>query len=197
MYSRDYFIAHIHKYIPLDERETEFLRSSVFIKSFKKGEYLLKEGQVSKEFFFNLKGCVRLFYVVNGEEKSSFFYTENNFISSYESFVHQTPAKHNFQCIEDCELVVITSESASQLLKYSPKFESLARIVMEEELVIYQNMVASYVTLNPEQRYQAFLAENGELMHRIPQHFIASYLGVNAESLSRIKKRLYEKDKKS
>lgn len=91
----------------------------------------------------------------------------------------------------------IRVESAQKLLEFSPQFDFLARVIMEEELIIYQKMVAAFITLNPEQRYLKFLEEKGDLFQRMPQHYIASYLGVSAESLSRIRKRVLEKSQKN
>lgn len=133
-------------------------------------------------------------YLVDGEEKTTFFYIENQFVSSYESFTKQTPAKHSLECTEDCKLVVITQEGAMGLLTHSNKFESLARTIMEEELGIYQSIVASFITLSPEQRYLDLIKNRPDLIQRIPQYQLATYLGVNAESLSRIKKRIAKKE---
>jgi len=176
--------------IALDETEQNAVSELLETKEFKRSHYLLKEGEVSNAFFFLQKGCIRLFYNVDGDEKSAFFYTEGQFVSSYESFIKQSPCNHYLQCVEDCEVVVIGFEAAEALLKLSPKFDALARIMMEEELALYQRIVASYVTQNPEKRYQQFSSENPHLMQRLPQHYIASYLGVSAETLSRIKKRV-------
>lgn len=188
------FIDYLSNHIDLTSSEQDFVKDVLYVESHKKGDFLLRKGDISKAFFFNLKGIVRMFYTAEGEEKTTFFYVENSFVSSYESYVKQTPSSHYLECIEDCELVVITQESAFKLLEYSPKFESLARIMMEEELIIYQEIVASLIVLNPEKRYLQFLTTNKALLQRIPQYHIASYLGVNAESLSRIKKRIKVKN---
>jgi CRP-like cAMP-binding protein len=155
-----------------------------------KNEFLLKAGEVSKEFYFLSEGCVRLFYYSNGEEKTGYFYTENSFVSSYESYTKQVPAKHNLQAIENCKLVVVTLEAAMQLLAFSPKFDALARTLMEEELIIYQEMIANFITKDAEGRYQELLDTKSELLQRIPQYHLATYLGVTPETLSRIRKRL-------
>ncbi len=135
-----------------------------------------------------------MYYSVDGEEKTTFFYTENQFVSSYESFTRQKPSSHSLECVEDCELVIISQEGAMKLLEHSKNFDTLARIVMEDELAIYQNIVASFVTLSPEERYQDLLRNRPDLIQRIPQYQLATYLGVNAESLSRIKKRIAGKE---
>lgn len=187
------FFDFIAQHVQLTIEERAYIDQLLPIQTFSKGTFLLQEQSISKQFFFVIKGCVRLFYVVDGLEKSAFFYTENDFVSSYDSFTKQSPAKHNFQATEATTVLVISDEHAYQLLAFSPKFDFLARVIMEEELVAYQDIVASFITLNPKQRYLKFLNHKGNLLHRIPQHYIASYLGVSAESLSRIKKRIMPK----
>ena len=86
-------------------------------------------------------------------------------------------------------------ETAMQLLRYSPKFELLARVAMEDELITYQKIIASFLTQNPEERYFNLLENNSSYFQRIPQHYIASFIGVQPESLSRIKKRYLERQK--
>lgn len=188
------FLDHLNQFLALNEQEKEFLMQAVGLREFSKGSILLKTEEISQSFYFNLKGCVRLYYEIEGEEKTAFFYTENQFISSYESFTRQLPSRHSLQCIEDCQLVEIGLEAAAKLLAFSPKFEALARIMMEEELIIYQEIISSFITLKPEERYLKLSEESPALFQRIPQYHLASYLGITPESLSRIKKRRMEKD---
>ena len=191
------FFKYIEQFVSFDTDDLTFIRENLPIKLFKKGEYLLREGQISNKFFFNIDGCVRLFYLAKGLDKTAYFYTENQFISSYESYVKQIPSKQNFQAIEDTHVVVIALEKANELLERSSKFEVLARIAMEEEMIHYQQLIASFITHNPKERYLALLSNHAELFQRIPQHYIASYLGVTPESLSRIKKKIYQEQTKS
>ena len=137
-----------------------------------------------------MKGAVRLYYRVDGEEKSAFFYTENKFVSSFESFSKQIPSTQNFHCMEDCTLVEITAEAAFKLRQSNPKFSALAVMMMEEEMVIYQDIISYFVCLNAEQRYLKLLEANDVLFQRFPQHQIASFLGIKPETLSRIRKKL-------
>lgn len=183
-------LTHLQQAAALSADEIQFLENEVTILHARKNDQLLEAGAVSSAFYFILEGCVRLYYTAEAEEKTAFFYTEGMFVSSYESFTKQVPAKHNLQCVEDCSLAVFTTESAMRLLQYSPRFELLARIAMEEELSIYQEIISSFVTLNAEQRYIRLLETNPALLQRIPQHQIATYLGVTAETLSRIRKRI-------
>ena len=183
-------IGHLERSVALGEEEKEIIRKEIIVQNIEKNQVLLAEGEVSKAFYFVIKGCIRLYYNVGIDEKTAFFYLEDMFVSSYESFTKQIPARHNFQAIEDSVLAVISIEVAAKLLEASPNFEFLARIMMEEELIVYQEVISSFVTLQPEQRYLRLLESFPELFQRIPLHQIATYIGVTPETLSRIRKRI-------
>jgi len=184
------FIDYISNYVPLKEDEIQAIYSLIEIKTYKKGHLLLKEGMISHVSYFNLKGCVRLFYSINSEEKTTFFYTENKFITSLRSFIERKPSDHYLECIEDCTLLLIPYEVEKKLLKTFPKLESFARMILEQELGNYQEMLSSYIISSPEQRYLNLLKKDAELLQRVPLFQLASYIGVKAESLSRIRNRI-------
>ena len=186
----DALISHFEKHITLNSEEIDYLRKQVPIINYDKQAYLLREGNTSMHFFFVIKGCVRMFYEVEGIEKTAFFYTENDFISAYESFTKQLPSKSSFQAIEQTQVAGISVNLAADLLRFSPKFAALARIFMEEELIIYQQIISSFITLNAEQRYQHLLTSRPDIVQRVPLHYLATYLGVSPETLSRIRKRI-------
>ncbi|MEO0331665.1 MAG: Crp/Fnr family transcriptional regulator [Bacteroidota bacterium] len=186
-------ITYFEKYTELGQEEKQFLRDHIPVKLVEKNQLLLWEGEVSSEFFFIIKGCIRMFYWVEGEEKTAFFYTENEFVSSYESFTKHIPARHSLQAAEDTTVAIISSEQAQAMLLKYPKFEFLARVAMEQELSVYQDIIASFITQNAEQRYQALSKSKPQLLQRIPQYQLATYLGVSPETLSRIRKRISNK----
>ena len=136
-------VEYLSRYAELTNEELTYLHANFRKNTFNKGDHLLQQGDVSRAFFFIVKGCVRLYYLVNGEEKTTFFYTENSFASSYESFTKQVPAAHSLQCVEDTELVSISFTAAFDILDKYPKFEFLARNIMEEELMVCQDVISS------------------------------------------------------
>jgi CRP-like cAMP-binding protein len=184
------FIDYLLKKAPLSAGEIELMKRLLSVKAYKKGTVLLAEGEVSQAFYFILEGCCRMYYLVDGREKNTHFYTEHQFVSSYESFVNQRPSNHFIDCLEACKLVIITAKQAAQMLSYSSGFEQLSRIFMEEELMLYQKMLFAYVGMNSEQRYQMLLEEYPDLIQRIPQYHLASYLGLAPETLSRVRQRI-------
>ena len=183
-------IRFVHNYVALNEQEADFIRENIPVQTFSKGTILLEQGKIFDTSYFCLKGCARMYYTRGQEEKTAFFYTENQFISSIKSFSRRVPAKHSFQCLEDTTLAIIPYKVENELMERFPKIESFARMIMEEELSIYQEIVASFITSGPEERYHNLMKNRPDLLNRIPQYYLASYLGVKAESLSRIRKRI-------
>jgi len=190
----DNLIQHIEHYTKLNDTEITGLRKILIKKSYSKNEIFFAEGRISKEIYFVTKGCVRLFYNVDGKDRTAFFYTEGQFICAGESFTYGVPAKENYQAIEDTETYVFDKPNYEELMKVSSKFEVIARIATENELITYQKMVASFVTKSAEERYIELLETNSNLFQRVPQQYIASFLGVSPETLSRIKKRIFGKN---
>ena len=184
------FIDYIKSYTSLTLQEEEYLISHIIYRSCVKQEILFQEGNVSNEIYFVTKGCVRLYYNVDEIDKTGFFYTEGQFICAGESFTYEVEAKENYQVLEDTELCVLTRENIESLLKLSPVFEIIARIAVENELLTAQRIIRSFVTQSAEERYKELLVHRGELFLRVPQQYIATFLGVSPETLSRIKARV-------
>ncbi|MEL6823575.1 MAG: Crp/Fnr family transcriptional regulator [Calditrichota bacterium] len=186
-------INFLQQYTTLTASEITFLEEKIPVKTFSKGDILLHQGSICRNVYFIQKGIVRLYYQADHEEKTAFFYQENEFVSSFESFVKQKPADHFLQCVEATTVNIISAENYQAILENFPNFEFLARAVMEEELIVMQNIISSFFTLNAEQRYLKLQKEDPNLLQRIPQYQLASYLGIQPESLSRLRKRLSEK----
>lgn len=186
-------IENIKYYASMSDEEMQFLIDSVEKRYFEKNEIIFSEGRISDEIYFVTKGCVRLFYNVDGIDKTAFFYTEGKFICAGESYTFNIPAVENYQALEQTEIYVFTKSKIEILLEKIPKFEVIARIATENELITCQKMIASFVTKSAEERYTELLETEGELFQRVPQQYIASYLGVSPETLSRIKSRVIKK----
>jgi CRP-like cAMP-binding protein len=186
-------IENIKLYTSLSEQETRLLQNSVDKKIYHKNEVIFTEGKISDEIYFVTKGCVRLFYNVDGNDKTAFFYTEGQFICAGESYTFNIPAIENYQAVEHTEIFIFPKSKIDFLLKEVPKFEVIARIATENELITCQKVIASFVTKSAEERYIDLLDAQGELFHRVPQQYIASFLGVAPETLSRIKARVFNK----
>ncbi|WP_298504649.1 Crp/Fnr family transcriptional regulator [uncultured Maribacter sp.] len=191
----DRIINTVNAYISLSEQEKKYLQDAITKKVFHKNEIIFSEGRVSNEIYFVNQGCVRLFYNVDGKDKTAFFYTTGQYICAGESFTFNIPATENYQAINQTEIFVLTKPKIEKLLQQVPKMEIIARIATENELITCQKLIACFITKSPEERYLDLLNTQGELFQQVPQQYIASYLGVSPETLSRIKKRILDKSR--
>lgn len=182
------------KYVPLTEDEKNAIVSLDIFRSVKKGTILLEEGQITKESFFVLKGCIRKYYILEGEEKTTAFYTEMEGLTPH-CVASQTPSEYYVSCIEDSILIVSNADMESEVNGKFPKFETLCRILSEERLGKQQIDFDAFKTSSPEQRYLNLLQSQPDLLQRVPQHQLASYLGIKPQSLSRLRARIIEKSK--
>ncbi len=183
-------LAYFSKILPLTQEEIDGIVATLTIKKYPKGSVLLKEGEISSEAYFVLQGCVRKYFLIDGEEKTNNFFTEEQWVISMQSMTYNAPSKHFLECIDDCILVVGNREKEEQLYAQFPKLETISRKVMEKVFAEQQELSGSYFTDTPEERYLNLMRTRPELLQRIPQYIIASYIGVKPESLSRIRKRL-------
>ncbi len=184
----------LSKYIPLNDDEKNALLGLNLFHSVKKGTVLLHEGQESKESFMVLKGCIRTYYIVDGEEKTTAFYTESDVLTP-PCVISKTPSEYFVTCVEDCLLAISNYDMEAEVNHKFPKFESLCRILTEELLAKKQIDFDSFKNSSPEQRYQNLLEQRPDLIQRVPQHQLASYLGIKPQSLSRLRSRITEKSK--
>ena len=186
-------LNYFSRIMPLTPEEAAAIAETMNIKQYKKGTVLLKEGEISMEAYFVLEGCVRQYYLVDGEEKTNNFFTEEQWVVSITSMTQQVPSGHFMECCLDSTLVVGNREKEEYLYKQFPKLESVSRKVMEKVFAEQQEIMASYSTDTPEQRYLKLMKARPDLFQKIPQYHIASYIGVKPESLSRIRKRIARK----
>ncbi|MEM7371978.1 MAG: Crp/Fnr family transcriptional regulator [Bacteroidota bacterium] len=183
---------YLSKYITLTEEEANELISMDLIRAIPKGSILLREGERSIRSYFVLKGCLRSYYLIDGEEKTTAFYTENQGVTP-QCVTTQEPSAYFLVCVEDCVLATSTSDMEAPFFEKFPRFESLCRVLGEKMLTNQQMSFDAYMNSTPEQRYLLLLENRPDLIQRVPQYQLASYLGIKPESLSRIRKRLLEK----
>lgn len=189
---QDVLFDFISRYITLVEEEKQAILSLNMFHTIKKGTILLKEGQYSKESYFVLKGCIRTYYLIDGEEKTTAFYTEIEGLTPH-CTISKTPSQYYISCIEDCILLISNDEMAMEINNKFPKFETMCKMLSEELLAKKQLDFDEFKTSSPEQRYINLLEKRPDLVQRVPQHQLASYLGIKPQSLSRLRARIYEK----
>jgi CRP-like cAMP-binding protein len=182
----------IAKYITLTEEEKNAILSLDLFRTVKKGTIVLREGQKSNNGYFVLKGCIRTYYIIDGEEKTTAFYTEMEGLTP-PCAISNAPSEYYISCLEDTILAVSNPEMEVEVNRKFPKFDIMCRILSEELLVKKQLDFDEFKTSSPEQRYMNLLEKRPDLVQRVPQHQIASYLGIKPQSLSRLRARIYEK----
>lgn len=187
-------INYFLKITNLTADETKVLAESMVIKNFNKNEYLVKEGQFTNDTYFILDGCVRQYKTLDGNDITTNFYTEEQWIISLENFERKTASKYNLVCVEATTVVIGNEQKAQELFKQFPRFETTSRQIMETVFMEQQNLMTSYITDKPEQRYLKLLETRPDIFQRVPQYDIATYIGVKPESLSRIRKKLQKRD---
>jgi CRP-like cAMP-binding protein len=184
----------IEKYISLTQEEKNALLSLGLFHTVKKGAVLLKEGQKSQDSYFVLKGCIRSYYVIDGEEKTTAFYTEMEGLNP-PCIKSKTPSEYYVSCIEDSILVIANDDMSVEINSKFPKFDTMCRILSEELLAKHQINFDEFKTSSPEQRYLSLIQKRPDLIQRVPQHQLASFLGITPQSLSRLRARIMEKSK--
>jgi len=191
---QDILFDFISKYISLTEDEKKAILSLDIFRSVKKGTTLLKEGQKSKDEYFILKGCIRKYYIINGEEKTTAFFTEMESLTPH-CVKSNAPSEYFISCVEDTILTVANPDMGAEINTKFPKFEIMCRIFSEELLAKEQIGFDEFKTSSPEQRYLNLLQNRPDLIQRVPQHQLASFLGIKPQSLSRLRARILEKSK--
>ena len=162
-------VAYFASLGPLAEAEAQAIADSVVHKTFPKGATLLSAGEVCRACYFVVSGCVRQYYLVEGEERTSAFFTDGHWVISLESFVQQRPAEHFLVCAAETTLVVGDAQREAALYRAFPRFESLSRLVLQRILADEQKRTADYLTDTPEQRYLKLQKSRPELLQQVPQ----------------------------
>jgi len=154
---------------------------------------LLEEGKISQHYIFIEKGCVRTFFNNNGDDKTVQFFFENEGLSSFDSFINNVPSAFTIETIEPSVIFLLPKQHVRRLmdeLSHEPDFAQMILQMTARRQMHYINEFVSIIRDTPEQRYQLLLSERPHIVQRVPQHYIASYLGVSKVHLSRIKSKL-------
>ena len=181
----------IRQIINLDKEAEASITTSFKELKIKKGDHFLKEGEPNLLLGFIVNGLVRIYITKKGEEQSCIdFSKEGEFITVYESFLQKGISTQSIQAIEDTTLLVINNNDLQNLYQNIPNGDKLGRIVIEKRFIELAKQLYSIYLHNSEQRYLHFVKTYPDLLQRVPQYYIASFVGVKPQSLSRIRKRL-------
>ncbi|HEX2534627.1 MAG TPA: Crp/Fnr family transcriptional regulator [Chitinophagaceae bacterium] len=188
------FFQTFNQKVSLTPEEEDLIKQYLIPKKLRKKQYFLQEGDVCKYSAFVVKGAMRA-YVLDekGDEHITAFALEGWSISDLPSFMKQEPASLNIEALEDCELVLTSKAAHDELLQRLPKYETYARITVTNAYMALQQRMTSMISLPLEERYKTFTQMHQHLFQRVPQHMIASFMGLSPETLSRVRSRINSK----
>lgn len=185
----------LQKLTGMDEKEFALSLSFWQVKQYKKGEYYNEYKNVCKHLGFVINGIFRTYYMneTTGEEKNMLFYTDHQIVSAYKSFISQTPCNYYTESMVDSTILYIHIDHLQELYEQSHQWERFGRHVAEIAFNLVMNHTEDFLFKTPEQRYAELLELHPGIFNTIPLYHIASYLGIQGPSLSRIRKRMLNK----
>ncbi|TVQ13077.1 MAG: Crp/Fnr family transcriptional regulator [Bacteroidetes bacterium] len=190
----DFLISRIKDYIALDDNEIQLIESLFVKEEYGRNEVLLQEGDICRKLYFVNKGIVRFSQLTLGEERTFVFRAEGAFCNDLESFLRKIPSRNSITSIEPTTVFSITYDNLQVFynrLRYGDRF---GRIAIEQLFVMVVNHLTTFYSESPEQRYIRFFSHHKEFLQRIPQYYIASYIGVTPQALCRIKKKMLQEN---
>lgn len=186
-------LRYINHYVSLTGEEEDALIRNITPRKYLKGQYVVQQGDVCKHESYVLKGCLKTFYIdPGGNEHIVMFAIENWWTADLGSFISQTPADYNVQCLEDTELVQFSYEKLEQLYSMIPKLERFFRIIIQKAYVASEKRLIGNFSQGAKERYLRFREQYPQIEQRVPQYMVASYLGITKEFLSKIRNQLLE-----
>jgi CRP/FNR family transcriptional regulator, anaerobic regulatory protein len=177
----------IQKLTPTDKEKFKALLKR---QEFSKGTVLIKEGSIADRMFVIIKGACRSYFIKDGEEITDFFFFENSFATDFASLCSNKPSTLILECIEDCEVDVISKTDLAYIYKTSHSFSEIGRIMAEYSYLQIEERMRLLHSESLEIKYNWMLKNFPVIFQRVPQHYIATYLGVKPQSLSRLRAKI-------
>jgi CRP-like cAMP-binding protein len=191
------FLQFLNKFIPLTQEEYDTLILPCIIKrKFEKKSVITRAGEIENYLNFVDRGLVRKYYKKENDEINTQISYEGHIIHAQESFHSRTPSEYTIETIEPCELSSITYECLERIYSSSEKMQQLGRLVITSTMVLKDKWQSQLVKLSPRERFIIFVTKHPELMQRVPQKYLASYLNIKPETFSRFKHMVREHSKK-
>ncbi|MFN8338976.1 MAG: Crp/Fnr family transcriptional regulator [Saprospiraceae bacterium] len=179
--------------VTLTDSELKLIDTYFEVKDLKKKDFLLQDGKVCNFIGFIANGTIRHFHIKDGVEKTCDISFENSWVTDFQSFTHSTSCIMNLQAMTDTTVFIIKKENLFKLYNECNKFETFGRLMAEQVAQRATEIAMSLSADKPEERFQNLLKKQPDLFQRVPQKYIANFLGISPESLSRIQKRIHTK----
>jgi CRP-like cAMP-binding protein len=193
IYMYELFFKKFKEKVPLTGGEEEHIKSFLTPKKIRKKQYLLQEGDVCKFIAFVEKGVLREYLADDRGEHIIQFALEGWTISDLFSFLTGEPATYNIDALEDSEAIIIARTAHEELLRTQPKYETYMRLLLTNAYIALQKRLTAVISTPAEDQYTAFTQMYPDIVQRVPQHMIASYMGLTPETLSRVRKKITRK----
>ena len=178
------------RFVVLSDEEQDIVKSLFKEKRYRRKQFILQEGEVSRYESFIVKGCTRTYEVdEKGQEHVVYFGPEDWWVGDLYSFLSGKPSAYNIDCLEDCIALQISKSSLETLYEKVPKTERFFRILVQNAFIAAQNRIASALKKTAAERYNEFMEKYPHIARRVPDHQIASFLGIAPQSLSRLRKK--------
>lgn len=178
----------VSRFVTVKEEEWDAVIPLIKTRYLKKNDYFVREGEVAKYISFTEEGYLRVFYNHDGDEITRDISPLHSFVTALPSFVSQKPSFEIIQAITDCKLFVIYKDNLENLYNHYINWQKVGRRVMEEMFVETQNRIYSFITQSAEMRYKEMMKKFPDIFLHVPLQYIASYLGITSQSLSRLRK---------
>ncbi|MBS1614439.1 MAG: Crp/Fnr family transcriptional regulator [Bacteroidetes bacterium] len=172
------------------EEDCAFFEPYLKPKSYKAKGIFVKEGSISREIGFITQGAFRTYYILNGKEVNTCFFFENDFVVDYDSMLADTPSKYYIEAIEDSEVLLFGADVLRDAYNKSHNWERFGRLMAEQTYRMSTERVESFLFMNGEERYLKLQETYPTLFERVPLYHIASYLGIERETLSRLRRKI-------
>lgn len=182
------FLSFLRRFVSITDEEFEkSIQPALKIRRFRKKEFLIKEGETENYFNFICKGIIRKYYKTSKVEHNVQISTEGQVILSQQSFFTRQSSEYFVEAIEPSVIISIKHEKLEELYSQSRKMERLGRLVVTHMMIISDIWQMQMIKMTPRERFLAFVTRNPELMRRVPQKYLASYLNIKPETFSRFK----------
>lgn len=190
----DIFLKYLTDKIALSEQEIQLIESVCTSKKLRKKQFLLQEGEVWHYNAFICRGLVKTFSIAeNGTEHIMSFAPENYWTGDRESLINGTPSRLNIDAIEPTELIIIEKSDFEKICADIPQLNQLMNQIIQKSFIVSQNRILANISFTAEEKYQNFLEKYPHIVNRIPQHMIASFIGITPETLTRLRRNRIKK----